>query len=148
MLLKIHQRKADKNNTELYKRAVQMFVDELLSKSKQKRLKLKVIFKQFRGKHRGYCGYLNQISRNRYVIEINRNKDFPTIISTLAHELVHVKQGVLGKLLLTPTGYKWNGTLYKVADEDYEDSLLWEREAHLLEKALTKQFLATLHETI
>jgi hypothetical protein len=143
MQFKIHQRKADKNNTELYKKAVAFFAEQLLSKSRRERLKLTIIIKHFRGRAKNDSGYCTQVSRNRYIIEINRKYDFPTTISTLAHEMVHVKQGVMGKLLMTHVGFKWKGKLFRSVDIDSNNDYYnteWEIEAYKLEPELTKKF--------
>jgi RNase P/RNase MRP subunit p30 len=124
MLLKIHQRKADKNNTELYRKAVGYFADQLLSKARQKKLKLTIIIKHFKGAAKKESAACTQVSRNRYVIEINRAKSFPTIISALAHEMVHVKQGVMGKLLMTTVGFKWKGKLFRSERYRFQQRLL------------------------
>lgn len=146
MELKLHQRNSDKNNTEIYKKAIQFFIDKLLPKYKQKRLKVSIIFKKFRGACSLESGSCEQISRNRYKIEINKIKPFHKIISTLAHELCHVKQGVNGKLIMTTEGFKWNGKLYKSVDipDERNEELPFEKEAYSLEKVLTPEFFNTI----
>jgi hypothetical protein len=146
MQLKIHQRKSDKNNTELYRKAVEFFAEELLSKSKRDKLQVSVVLKKFKGKnYKNDYGSCNQIdgSRNKYKIEINNIHPFHSIIATLAHEMVHVKQGVLGKLIEKKIGFVWKGTLYKnvdMKDTDVYNATEWEQDAYRLESELTKKF--------
>lgn len=146
MKLKIHQRKSDKNNTELYKKAVQFFADELLSVSKQNKLTLKIIIKKFKGTAKTESGNCAQNSRYNYTIEINKDKSFPNIISTLFHELIHVRQGMMGKLSMTSTGFVWNGKLYKSVDiVDYKElDKPWELLAYQGERELTHKFFKSM----
>lgn len=142
MQLKIHQRKGDKNNTILYRRAVQFFADELLSKAKQNKLTLTLVFKKFKGESKHEFANAAQINRYNYKIEINKEKPFHAIISSIAHEMVHLRQGVLGKLIMTITGFKWNGVLYKeseIPENEYFDQP-FEAEAYALEVELSKKF--------
>lgn len=145
MQVKIHQRKSDKNNTDIYKKAILFFASELLSKTKQKKLKLSVVLKKFTGKSAEESGNCEQISRNNYKIEINNNKAFQGIISTLAHEMIHVKQGIYGELIMKDNGFVWKNKLYKSVDIDQDnkyDNCSWEKEAYALEPILTKRFLS------
>lgn len=146
MQIKLHQRKSDKSNTELYRKAVEFFAEQLLPKTKRERLKLSIVFKKFKGKnYKNDFGSCNQIdgSRNKYKIEINNIHPFHSIIATLAHEMVHVKQGVYGKLIEKKVGFVWKGTLYKnvdMKDTDVYNATEWEQEAYQLEQVLTKKF--------
>jgi len=145
MQIKIHQRKSDKNNTELYKKAVLFFADQLLSKTKLKKLKLSIILKKFKGNASEESGNCEQITRNNYKIEVNNNKPFQGIISTLAHEMIHVKQGMYGQLIMKSNGFVWKNKLYKSVDIDKDnqyDNCSWEKEAYTLEPILTKRFLS------
>lgn len=143
MLVKIHQRKSDKNNTELYKKAVEFFADELLTKSQKDKLKLAIIIKKFKGKEKSDIGYCDQKSRYEYKVEINKDKPFHSIISAIAHEFIHITQGVKNKLIMNKEGFIWKNRMYKNVDianeEDYIDTP-WELEAYKLEPKLTEKF--------
>jgi hypothetical protein len=147
MQFKLHQRKSDKGNTLLYKKAIEFFVDALLSKTKQNKLKIKIIIKNFKKNPNKELGNCAQVNRYNYIIEINKNQSFPSVISTLAHEISHVRQGVMGKLVMTTIGFVWNGKLFKSVDIDnasvYNDSA-WEKEAFSNEVKLTKIFFKTI----
>lgn len=148
MKLKIHQRKSDKNNSILYRKAVEFFVCELLSKANQEALTLSISFKKFRGKDKEDHGETDQISRYNYKMEINNTKPFHSIISTLAHECVHVKQGVKGWLECKAAmpDIKWKKASYDVDNMSTEEynNLEWEAEARSLEIELTQKFLKTV----
>lgn len=75
-------------------------------------------------------------------IKLNQADDFITQLSSLAHETVHVKQMVTGKLSVSNSGkrWKWNGR-YMKASEPYELSP-WEREAFALETSLAQGFVS------
>ena len=143
MQFKIHQRKSDKNNTEIYKKAVEFFVGELLPKSKRDKLKLTIIIKNFKTKEKTQMGYCSQLSRNSYKVEINKRQPFHSIISSIAHEIIHVKQGVIGKLTNKDEGFVWQGKMYKNVDIGEHNVYIntpWELEAYKLEPQLTEKF--------
>lgn len=144
MDIKLYQRGGDRTNFELYKKAIQFYADELIPKTKQKKLKIILRFKKY--KTMDDCGYMYEIAPNHYKISINKELHFPYIISTLAHEMVHVKQGVMGALRLNKIGFVWKGKMHKNIDnmkpEEVEkyNSMPWEKEAFQLEQELTKKF--------
>ena len=146
MDLKIHQRKSDKNNTELYKKAVEFFASELLSKANQELLKLSITFKKFRGAIKLEHGSTGQISRYNYKMDINNYYPFHSIISTIAHEMVHIKQGVKGNLKYRTNGLMWKNELHDVdtIDEEEYNKKEWEAEARILEISLTEKFFKTI----
>ncbi len=144
MKIRILQRKGDKNNKELYRKAVEFYADVLLPKTKQENLEISVIFKQFHGKTKNESGNCGQVSLNKYIIEINKNKQFHKILATLAHEMVHVKQGIFGQLVMTANGFIWKDKVYKSVDiEDFAtyNNTKWEVEAYSQETDLVKKFI-------
>jgi hypothetical protein len=146
MHLKIYQRKGDTNNKLLYEKAIYFFANQLLSKSKQDKITLTVVLKQFKGVNKGEFATVEQLSRYNYKMEINKLKPFHAIISTIAHEMTHVKQGVLGKLVLGNTGFKWNGKMYKDADLADDQDPPYEAEAYALEPILCAKFFRQVIE--
>lgn len=83
-------------------------------------------------------------------IKINRCSEFTEIISSLAHEFVHIKQALDGKLTtIAKNGmvyWKWNGKCYgtdvydMIDVNDHYKKLPWETEAYNLETKLAKSF--------
>lgn len=145
MEIKLYQRGGDRTNFELYKKAIQFYADELIPKTKQKDLLVTVHFIKFKDSNE--CGCTYQKKGNHYKIQVNKDFHFPYTISTLAHEMVHVKQGVSGKFTLKGNiGFIWNGKMYKDIDNldaaqiDQYNNMPWEKEAYTLEPELTKKF--------
>jgi len=77
-------------------------------------------------------GWCQQNSVNNYEIEVERNLNNKHFIKTLCHEMVHVKQGVMGELVDSTT---WRGKAYN-GDQP------WEVEAYYLEEQLYQSFLS------
>jgi hypothetical protein len=145
MHLKIHQRKQEKTNVEIYRKAIEFFANELIPKKLQKYLHVSVTFKKFKGKEKKTeYGATYQVRKNSYKIEINSLKEFHHIISTLAHEMTHVAQGRKGRLVYTNTGFVWKKKFWhfdKVdATLEAHNEAPWEQEAIKNEKELTKRF--------
>ena len=141
MIIKIHQRNSDKNNTELYKSAIEMFADLLIPKTKQEKLKLSLIIKNWADDDD--LGEIHQISRNNYKIYINKNSPFNKIINTIAHEMVHVRQGVNKQLTMVANGFIWKGDRYINIDFDNTEvynQYPWEIEANSESIDLTLKF--------
>ncbi|RPG31857.1 MAG: hypothetical protein CBB72_011865 [Muricauda sp. TMED12] len=76
-----------------------------------------------------------------YVVRIDKYLDPKTMVETLCHELVHVKQYVKGQLheYETKPGHRWQKT-YIPADTNYADRP-WEKEAFAMEKQLAMEFV-------
>lgn len=76
-----------------------------------------------------------------FEIALNPNISLGSQATTLAHEMVHVKQYALGELESTENAFRWNGKLY--APRTYFDRFLcpWEKEAYSKEKMLVNMFL-------
>lgn len=97
-------------------------------------LNIEIEIKDFEGDDScGYClpaGHADPSRPRDFEIEINRYLDMRTMLETVAHEMVHVKQYARKELFETSVGkHRW-------LDEWYDDSKLsywdlpWEIEAH------------------
>ena len=71
----------------------------------------------------GYCLCVNQ---NEYELEIDRTLTLRKLLTTVAHEMVHVKQYVRRELV---GDYTWQGKTINPKRCDYWDQP-WEIEAH------------------
>tara|TARA_E500000331_G_C16830936_1_gene529206 strand:- start:132 stop:557 length:426 start_codon:yes stop_codon:yes gene_type:complete len=88
----------------------------------------------------GGCTVMDAQHRPRhFLIELHSGLDRYEFISTLMHELVHVKQWVLKHKAQRYAKQLWHG---KVIDRStpYQDEP-WEIEAYMTEGELTKQFI-------
>src|SRR5229473_7446120 len=147
MQYKLHQRNSDKNNTALYKHAIEFFTSELFTKKQQEKLELSIIIRNIKNnRNNNTYGTCEQVTNYNYKIEINKNLPFHEIIATIGHEMVHAKQGISGKLLYKKYGFIWLGKMYKNLDE-YK-SFPWELEAKELEIILAKKFMALISKEI
>lgn len=93
-----------------------------------------------------YEGYCLPIGKNSYKIAINPRlaKEREAVISTLAHELVHLKQFARRELTYAGSRFRFAG---KIWDDVYPDSLLtpWEIEAYGKERGLAYSYFEFAH---
>ena len=80
----------------------------------------------------GYC--LEGDTNREFDIEVDKNLRLYDLVSTLTHELTHLKQYAKGEMKHLDDGrIRWKKTVY--GDIAYEDSP-WEKEAFRVEKQL------------
>lgn len=86
-------------------------------------------------------GYCMSESNREFELEIAKNTDLRTLLTTVAHEMVHVKQYARGELFenVRLGMHRWQGKYLK-KDPDYYDQP-WEIEAHGREAGLFIQFV-------
>lgn len=91
-------------------------------------------------------GYCMPTGKNSYKIAINPNiaKDREAVISTLAHELVHLKQFARRELTYAGSKFRFAGKIWDVV---YPDCLLtpWEIEAYGKERGLAYAYFEFAH---
>jgi hypothetical protein len=94
-------------------------------------LDITIKLKQLNGSAYGYCC---ELSTNReFEIEVERTLKLRTLLETVAHEMVHVKQ--YARRELHPVHNSWCGKTYNPKKTSYWD-LPWEIEAHGREAGL------------
>lgn len=64
-----------------------------------------------------------------YIIFLSPKMNLPTLLQTLAHEMVHIKQYAKGHLKIKNLGVKWCGKMYKYSDNHAYSARPWELEA-------------------
>lgn len=78
-------------------------------------------------------------------IQLNGNTPFLELLSTLAHETVHVVQFALGRLRNEDGEWFWDGSSYGLepytGDEDVDNQLPWEYDAYSKEVELARKFI-------
>jgi hypothetical protein len=82
----------------------------------------------------GYCLCEN---KRKFQLELKKGLTLYQLITTVCHEMTHVKQYATGELKEVNYGAKWKGRLFK--DSMAYNKLPWEKEAFKLEKELTFQ---------
>ena len=89
---------------------------------------------------RGMC---LQMTENKYIIHLYSYKSLRNIISTLFHELTHVKQHIYDNFYVTNGGARWKSWYYVQQNQDYWNAP-WEVEARKSEIILRKEFFTLL----
>lgn len=123
---------------EMLTKAVDFYADKLgLDKELQDKIELEILVRK--GPDRGAC--YTSCSPKRvpkfFTIELNPDDDI-SILQTLAHEMVHLKQFATGELRLMKRCAKWKDNIWtrkKDEMDDYYDSP-WEIEAFGREEGL------------
>lgn len=136
---------------EILRSAVQFFLDELFKRCTIKHktnidliiTKGDIISSDGRA-NAGMCeGYCND-DENRYTIQVAGDAPFLEMLSTIAHECVHVAQYVTGRLR-GDDRYIWDGKDYgpnPYKNNQLDAELPWEYDAYSKESELSKKFVA------
>ena len=89
-------------------------------------------------KSTGMRGGITQLSKYELSIAIDSRLNMETMLTVLAHEMVHAKQYALGQLRVGENGYIWLGQEYETS---YYESP-WEIEAFSRERVLANKIAA------
>jgi hypothetical protein len=130
----------DRNFTPYIHRATKFFADCLLTKQMQENTKIVVKFNK-KINVLGCASVEGYNSRNMprdFLIEVRPDIGVSTILETIAHEMVHVKQFAYGHT--NDTLSKWHDLTIYSDDLDYWDHP-WEIEAHGMESGLLTKFV-------
>lgn len=122
-------------------RASIFFLSELMPKKRNIEIVVRVI-DDLLGKESVYgeCyNYSNRMRPANYVIQIDACMKPYDILSTLAHEMVHIKQFDKRELVFFSTYSKWKGIKFDIT-MPYVDNP-WEHEAEELETRLSNSFI-------
>jgi alpha-L-arabinofuranosidase len=84
-------------------------------------------------------GVVDRLSRYEYQIDISKKLGYKSVISTLAHEMVHVRQMFRGELTVKNSLDRWNGKTFPHNYDYY--NCPWEIEAYGREVGLTHKYL-------
>jgi hypothetical protein len=80
----------------------------------------------------GCEGFCLQVDDRQYELEIDSNLGLRDFVTTIVHEMVHVKQGVRGELRELMGKQYWKG---RVCNKEYMEQP-WEKEAYRLQDKL------------
>ena len=134
-----------KNNVEISDILLDEFIDYTLRRLfgagyKYADLNIVITFKTC--PYFGICWYED----NTAYIDVNLGLNFHHILTTIAHELVHVKQFFFREMIILHGGTTWHGCLFMESRYN-EDAWLcktpWEIEAYKLEKSIKNNFYET-----
>ena len=115
--------------------AAKLFGKELLSPKLGRFITVDIIIRSNMREH-GLCTPVDFNTSNRprgFEIELRKKKSIKSMISTLAHEMVHVKQYALEEM--NEYDNMWRGKRINIRKLDYYN-LPWEEEAYGREKDL------------
>ena len=128
--------------------AANFFMNELLSSRKSKNTHLEIRFIKLPKNIHGYCCIheddYNPNNPTMFSIDISPTLTLEKIITTLAHELVHLRQFREKQLKYRDKYTLFRGYAYSL-DTPYEKEP-WEKEAYKLEKSLVKKFTKVSNE--
>jgi len=127
---------------ELLTKAVHFYADKLgLSDKQQKKITLHIFVRK--GPDRGACYAHCSPKRvpKEFVIELNPEDDI-SILQTLAHEMVHLKQFATGELRILERCSKWKDDIWTRKKDEMDDyyDCPWEIEAFGREEGLFLRF--------
>jgi len=133
---------ADKRLKDRIGAAAVFFLQALMPRKRIIEIRIKLV-KDMLAKEDTYgeCYDLDASPDNKYYTIRLDYADADTVIRTLAHEMVHIKQFARGELRMLYTGYcaKWKGEKY--TNDILYETRPWEIEANTLEPVLTSAFI-------
>lgn len=152
MRIKVKQRGESRSNHPIFIRAIEFFGRKLVPVKYRDSLQITLIMSkptrmvEDMGNHCMYDQFDHQLA-------IDKSLPFHDIIRTIAHEMIHLKQSVLGQLETRQVGKKiewfWKGNSYGTSPyknlsplEHYK--LPWEKEAYDKEQKLAREFAIEL----
>ena len=130
-----------------YAYATDWILSKLISKKLKKHLSIEISLRKIKGLN----GQTEVVDDRKYprdfIVTINPYLSRKSQLSTLAHELVHVKQFANGELICEINGtlQKWKDEYIDHAEVNYYD-LPWEIEAWGREHGLYMRYIKHLHE--
>jgi len=124
-----------KDRKELAQRVIAWYLDTVMPRMKT----LDITVNLTKCMEKGAYGYCMVGENNReFEIEIDKNLRLYDFVSTLCHELTHLKQYARGEMKQLDDGRtRWKKVIYS-ENTSYEDSP-WEKEAFRVEKQLAMQ---------
>jgi len=125
----IHVKGSTKDKRALAEKTVAWSIKKL-GLNRMSSLSIDVVLRKMKKDEYGYC---NIIESNRsFIIDINKNISLRDFVSTIIHEMVHVKQFARNEM--SAYGMRWK-TKTVSENTKYVD-LPWEKEAYKLEAKL------------
>lgn len=96
-------------------------------------------------KSKDVCAYLTEVNDNTFTIHLNKKLKRSDIISTIAHEMVHIKQFYLKEFIMGEGTFIWKKKKFNIKDFHYYD-LPFEIEAYGREIGLFERYKYHLTE--
>lgn len=154
MEINISQRFGERQNLATIKKATHYFLDTMFTDKELKKIEnISIILKKLKASVG--CQYEQLTSDQKFLItiELDRNEPLENIIATLAHEMIHAKQMVSGRLQIMRLNYVWEGKSYgifpyrKLNRAKQIEKIPWETEAYTNQDAYARKFFNHLFDT-
>lgn len=131
-MIKICLEGGTKTQRNLTEQAARFIIGELVPR--KRKLELDIMIHSMKG----YYGLCEHVDTNEFEINIHSKQNLYQYITTLAHELVHMKQYIRGELKSDCRKMSWMGK--DMSDLPYSKQP-WESEAYDLQHDLAKNFI-------
>jgi len=142
-VIRIYGCSKDKETKDLLKGAAIYFLDSLLPRKRKINIKISaeagILYSD------DIYGECYHLDKSKFWIRLDSELDRYNLISTLAHEFVHVRQFDTGQLQFKAHCNKWDGSFYP-NDGFKRNQEPWEIEARRLEKKLAKKYLKQIDD--
>jgi nitrate/nitrite-specific signal transduction histidine kinase len=138
----------DAKRRKIVQAAAEYFIQKLLPQKRVLNLDIRILdgLIELRG-NAGECWDLKP--EHDYTVIIDGSLPLPHILTTLAHELTHVKQFAKKELIFGKKSDIWKGVVFSHATRGKKYlSLPWEKEARSKEIPLVVEFINTLDEKV
>ena len=149
----INQRFGEKQNIPIIKIAAQYFHDTMFSRKERERLHSITISMKCMRNAGEQIEELNLDQKFIININLDRLESFNKIITTLAHEMIHAKQMLSGKLKIMNGEYVWKRKSFgpnpyaKLTLNQIIKNLPWESEAYCKQDRYAREFFNYLFDT-
>jgi nitrate/nitrite-specific signal transduction histidine kinase len=140
-LIKVYGCSQNLNRKDLVRRAAVYFLSRLLPRKRNIQISIRVEDNLIENDSMyGGCYHMSK-SPSKYKIRLDSSMSDYTLISTLAHEFVHVRQFDENELIFTDSYSQWRGKYYQT-DEFAETEEPWEVEPRKMESVLAAEFFS------
>lgn len=115
-------------------------VEELLPRHRT--LQIEILFSNLM-QESGVCGFCNAFTSREFLIEIDKKIDTYSMIETICHEMIHVKQHARRELKNydhKQMSVLWKNERHSIEPKNYAE-FPWEKEAYEYEFKYAKKFL-------
>ena len=133
---------SDKETRNLCRDALLFYAKELLGPRLYKNITVTVSFEDLPNKFNALCNWVddNHVCRE-FFISVNKKLNKKTLLITLSHEMIHIKQFARGELkdYLREDKVRWHGQVFCLKETDYWSSP-WEKEAYENDSILYEKY--------
>ena len=121
----------NKFQREIAEKTVNFMIDKLLPRFRT--LEIEVILKKMNDDAVGYC--MMQDTNREFEIECSRDLTLKDLVTTICHEMVHVKQ--YARKEMSDNGFTWKKK--QINEKTPYFDLPWEKEAYKMQDKLAQQ---------